>query len=255
MFICPREKIVFFLDLSDEIGEPIYTRSTPKDASDYTPSVVSKLEAVKKAMQNFISIKSSFNKKHEFALVVLTDECMSVTEGFSSNIEDILFALNDISTLGSFSSFSMDSIVNAITNLNIEHPLQVLHFDSYGFEFIVRFVVIYSRSECIPLWNDSNSINTFKNVANHGYLFLDYIQLYPSHKMNSIHLFEDAAKTLCSETSLTYGIECISTAPLLTSKMCEQMFTAEDSIYNTFSKILVHPLQRRNVISKHSQEM
>jgi hypothetical protein len=113
---CPPEKIIIFLDLSDELNECIFSRSAPKTQQLLATltNTKSKLEILKQALRMYVLSKNSLNDKHEFALVVLTEGAVAVTDGFSSNIDGILEHISCINTQGLFTQFNMDSILEVL---------------------------------------------------------------------------------------------------------------------------------------------
>jgi hypothetical protein len=122
---CPPEKIVIVLDLSDEINECIFSRSAPKTQQLLATltNTKSKLEIIKKALNIFLLSKSALNEKHQFSLVVMTEGAVAVTDGFSSNVNDLIQQLSEINTQGLFEQFSMDSILGVlyVFSLNLAH--------------------------------------------------------------------------------------------------------------------------------------
>lgn len=88
-----QEKIVFFIDLSEEMNRIIANGTT-------------KLELVKRSITLYLHTKNFMNKAHQFAIAVLTEAAIWVQE-FSSNIGLVQDKLVDLHTQGTFSQFGM----------------------------------------------------------------------------------------------------------------------------------------------------
>lgn len=212
---CP-EKIILCLDLSSEMDQPQFKMG---NGSKHTP-----LEMAIRALRIFIQSKTMINPKHEFAIVLLADTVIWYHD-FTSDTRDLISALDDVTETRPCHSFSMTSLFDLIAE-KIELP-EVEHSSIISCPYVVRTVLIYGRSQCVP--DFSCSKESQHHLVQSDYFFIDifYIHELPSVENNCEAIFD----LLCDldEKGTAYIFE-----------VCRNATRLHDSM----AKLLAHPLQR-----------
>ncbi|KAL3277167.1 hypothetical protein HHI36_012519 [Cryptolaemus montrouzieri] len=133
-----REKIIIALDRSrDEEITPFQDNAD----NNYSP-----LSLLKKGVEMFVHLKSSLNRQHEFALILLDENKCTWCLDFTSNVREVIKTLNTVTECCAEDIFDLNSLFNEIAkrvkipNFNKDIPPP----------YVVRTVLLYNRSYTCP---------------------------------------------------------------------------------------------------------
>lgn len=221
---CP-EQIIFCVDHSS-ILQSTYFKASSK-ANQLTV-----MESVAKSIKHFMKIKSAIDNRHHYSLVLLNDDAQWITD-FESTHDEIWQMLKDMSSAKNEqpepdSSFDLTTLFKVIDqNIELGHLSTIV--DKVFPQYVVRVIMIYGRSNS-NFMMDKTNLN-YKNLQRHPYFFFDSIYIH--EKVSETNCVEDIFNGICNldenGTSHIYEVGFDMNMALL---------------FNTFAKLLGHPLQR-----------
>ncbi|XP_015122748.1 BRISC and BRCA1-A complex member 1 [Diachasma alloeum] len=209
------ERIIFVVDTVRE------TDCTPFEigsGAKFPP-----LHMIKRVIEIFISAKGSISKKHEYAIMKLTDESCQWVCDFTDNPKTLVNQLDRIEEV-QVEENSRRCDLTACFQL-IDDRVE-LEWSSKEPRSLTRVVLIYSRSHCIPDFSDSRS---FTALMENPHFFTDVV--YVHEKVNE--------GNECEEVYTKLGE--------LDVKQNSYIFEVARNpanLHNTMAKLLAHPLQR-----------
>jgi hypothetical protein len=211
------EKIILCIDLSED---PNYTPFKLGDGTKYAPVYM-----IKRVAEIFINSKNLINKNHEFALVVLQSDTAVWLRDFTKDPRDIISVLEDICETQQGDVFDLSALFDVIAD-HVSLP-QISEPNATPPPFVVRVVLLYSRSHCVPKFvHGQESLNLL--------LSSDYFTL------DILYIHEDPSETnKCEEIFSVLdelddrGFSYVLDVPRNTTKLHDNM-----------AKLLGHPLQR-----------
>lgn len=211
------EKIILCIDLSED---PNYTPFKLGDGTKYAP-----LYMIKRVAEIFINSKNLINKNHEFALVVLQTDTVAWLRDFTNDPRDIISVLEDMSETQEGDIFDLSSLFDVITD-HVPLP-QISEPNVTPPPFVVRVVLLYSRSYCIPKFVHGRE--SFSLLLSSDYFTLDilYIHEDPSEANKCEEIF--SVLDDLDDRGFSYVLD----VPRNTTKLHDNM-----------AKLLGHPLQR-----------
>ncbi|KAI0231128.1 BRISC and BRCA1-A complex member 1 [Lamellibrachia satsuma] len=218
--VCPRvncpEKIIICIDVSHEMEKPTF-RSRCGDK-------FAQIRLLKRALGIFLHTKHRLDKRHEFALLILRDEAMWISD-FTSDPNKVITILEDLNDTYQTESCDLDSLFDLVYR-HVRLPVRTENLSSEPPAYIVRVLLLFGRSHCKPSLTNTQS---YKMLRASPYFFLDayYIHETPSPENNCEEIFD----RLCEldEDGLSYVLE-VSRNPT--------------RLYDCMAQLLSHPLQR-----------
>ncbi|RVE44010.1 hypothetical protein evm_011308 [Chilo suppressalis] len=212
------ERIIICLDLCYDDNNTLYRLG---DGSTFTP-----LNMLKRILDFFLHSKNAINKKTEYALLLLKDTEACCVQNFTNNIKDIVNVID-----------YLNAEESTTENYDFKKVFQVLKekVDIPEFRqgecimpppYVVRMIVLYGRSVCLPLIpQDDVYFNFLKKQL---YFFIDILLTHEEdcalYKCEEIY---DALQDL--DNGYSYVFEVSSNAT---------------KIHDCIAKLLAHPLQR-----------
>ncbi|TPX49934.1 hypothetical protein SeMB42_g01480 [Synchytrium endobioticum] len=205
----PPERILFFVDVSAEMGR-----------EQLKPSGMTRINVTKNLLKRFIWLKSSFSRNHEYGIVEL-GSCANWHTPFTNDICSIISALDSLQCHeDDFESMEADSILETILQAQPDIPNPPTAPS-------LRAIIIYGRSDVVPSQPDPEQL---ANLRANPCIFIDAIYLHGSvrtygpviqqifDRISEFELREDMYMFELSQRSATYGI--------------------------SMARLLAHPLQR-----------
>ncbi|XP_076239507.1 BRISC and BRCA1-A complex member 1 [Calliopsis andreniformis] len=214
------EKILFVIDTVREKNCTPFKLST---GAKYTP-----LFMIKRAIENFICIKSTIQRSHEYALMILNSQGALWISDFTNNIKSIVNQLDvfdeDILEDNEKSCDFCQLFEQILSKLQCLQPKKRIFVPPM---FVTRVILIYSRSNCVPKFQTDKK--WLEKVTENPYLFID--ALYVHEPPCSDNLCEEIYKEVATldTTNLSYILEVGRNAAKL---------------HDNMAKLLAHPLQR-----------
>jgi len=211
------EKIILCIDLSED---PNYTPFKLGDGTKYAP-----LYMIKRVAEIFINSKNLINKNHEFALVVLQSDTVAWLRHFTNDPRDIISVLEDMSESQQGDIFDLSTLFDVISD-HVTLP-QVSEPNATPPPFVVRVILLYSRSHCVPKFVHGQE--SFNLLLSSEYFTLDilYIHEDPSEANKCEEIF--SVLDDLDDRGFSYVLD----VPRNTTKLHDNM-----------AKLLGHPLQR-----------
>lgn len=212
-----RERIILCIDLSED---PNYTPFKLGDGTKYAP-----LYMIKRVTEIFINSKNLINKNHEFALVVLQSDTVAWLRDFTNDPRDIISVLEDMSETQQGDTFDLSALFDVIYDHvclpNVSEP------NATPPPFVVRVVLLYSRSHCVPKFVHGQE--SFNLLLSSDYFTVDilYIHEDPSEANKCEEIF--SVLDDLDDRGFSYVLD----VPRNATKLHDNM-----------AKLLGHPLQR-----------
>ncbi|KAK2167494.1 hypothetical protein LSH36_27g09102 [Paralvinella palmiformis] len=219
MQICPKvncqEKIIICLDISTEMEKDTF-RSRSGDR-------FSQIKLAKRAIGIFLHSKHNINPEHEFAVILLKEQAIWM-HPFTNNPDKVLAILEDFDRGFPTETFDMTSLFDVIRK-QVELP-KLSDPSVVSPPYIVRALLIYGRSHCVPTYSNKQSLNILLSSP-HFFIDAFYIHEVPAEDNQCEVIFD----TLCEldEKGLFYIFE-VSRNPT--------------RLYDCMAQLLPHPLQR-----------
>lgn len=210
------EKIILGIDVCFAEQLTVYRLA---DGTVYSP-----INMIKKILEFFVHLKLSINSKTQFALMIMkNDEVMWLTK-FTSNIKDIIHNIDSmkavICTCDTFDFTEMfDLLLQEITipEYNDDNLLPP--------PYIVRCIILYGRSNCIPQIPSNTSFNLLKSQT---YFFIDILLLHDEDCVaNNCEKIYDILQNFDNGYSYVFEVSRNAT-----------------KAHDCMAKLLAHPLQR-----------
>ncbi|KAG1660802.1 BRISC and BRCA1-A complex member 1 [Nymphon striatum] len=203
-----QEKLIICLDISAEV----------RDKHNHC-------DILEKVVEVLLKGKHRINQCHEFALIILQETAAWIT-GFTNKLDEIV--LNVKNAQNDLNKHETASITSIFELLNEKLNLPMSSLDSLSCpEHVVRTILVYSRSTCIPDIDTENL--AFKKLMNSPNFFFDLLYL---------HSDLDPEKSQAVYNKLiTMNIPRSSYVFALPFKKC-------NGIYKAVATLLAHPLRR-----------
>lgn len=212
------EKIIICLDVCYDNLNSIFRLG---DGTTYTP-----INMLKRVLDFFIHSKHSINKRTEFALLVMKDTVPCYIQNFTSNTKEIINSIDYVNTEESKSeSFDFHKIFEIIKQ-EIEIPEYKQSECMIPPPYVVRMVVLYARSNCIPLIAEDDPYFNF--LKKQLYFYIDILYAHE----------EDCALYKCEE--VYYALQNLDNGYSYVFEVSKNATKIHDCI----AKLLAHPLQR-----------
>ncbi|XP_067951162.1 BRISC and BRCA1-A complex member 1-like [Watersipora subatra] len=215
---CP-ERIVICIDVSLAMNERRYRAKAG--------TAFSAMEIVKRALKLFINNKqmiSNRSKKHVFALVLLLDEALWITD-FTSDTTELFTQIESLEPLEQHAdTVNMSTLFDLLID-KASVPLVRVSEETPP-PYVVRVILIYGRSHCMPFSNDHESQNL---MTGSPYYFMDIVYLHelPSASNQCEAIFTELCELDTRGFSHVFDISRTPT-----------------KVFDAFGKLLAHPLQR-----------
>ncbi|XP_014676723.1 PREDICTED: BRISC and BRCA1-A complex member 1-like [Priapulus caudatus] len=211
------EKIVICLDISSEHSQEPFRA---KDGSHYEP-----LTMLKRVIEKYVKLKHRINNEHEFALILIT-ETAHWMYGFTSDVEEMVSMIEGLDPQQTCDSCDLSALFRVIFE-HVQLPL-VEKPSIVPPPYVVRVVVLYNRSHCMPLFQDGKEV--LDMLQRSPYFFTDVIYAHdvPTNDNKCEEVF-DALCTLDDIWQTSYLFEVDRNIARL---------------HDTFARLLAHPLQR-----------
>lgn len=212
------EKIILIIDVTKE-----------KNCTDFklgNGATYGPLFMIKRVVEIFVKGKSMIKKNHEFAVMTLSEDTMKWICDFTSNVKQVLAALEPLveePTEGE-GSFDLSSLFEA---LDVHVAPFALDSAKDVPPFVTRAILIYARSNCVPNFLDGRQY--LEQLYDNPTFFLDclYVHELPSDN-NRCEIIYAQLGALDARNS-SYILEVGRNATKL---------------HDNMAKLLAHPLQR-----------
>ncbi|KAG0285450.1 hypothetical protein BGZ96_010294 [Linnemannia gamsii] len=133
------EKIIFCIDLDLSMDEQFMVGEKLNDT---------RINRTKQVLKWFIAQKSKWNPNHEFAVIILGEKAVWHVD-FTTDIVLLEHAVDELYTMGKFPSFDFSTLFQLIMQ-NVDVSTEDDH--------IVRAIMIYTRSDVLPILSDSECL-------------------------------------------------------------------------------------------------
>lgn len=212
------ERIVICLDVCNDDQNSLFRLG---DGSTFTP-----INMMKRVLDFFLHSKHAINKKTEFALLIIKDSEACWLHNFTSNLKDIINIIDYINVEESTKdNFDFKKIFN-ILKQNVEIPDYKQGECIMPPPYVVRMIVLYGRSNCVPLIPLDDPYFLF--LKKQLYFYIDILLAHEDdctlYKCEEIY---DALQDLDNGYSYVYEVSRNAT-----------------KIHDCIAKLLAHPLQR-----------
>ena len=216
------EKILFIIDTVRE------RNSTPFKLSTSGGKCIEPLLMIKRVVESFVCIKSSIQRSHEFALMILNAQGAQWICDFTNNTKSIINQLDLMNEQVLEEDQKSYDFVQLLEKLQSKLPLPTKRNNTVAVPmFVTRVILIYSRSHSIPQFHAHNKY--LENLGVNPYFFIDV--LYVHEPPCSENLCEEiyAQVTKLDTRNYSYILEVGRNAAKL---------------HDNMAKLLAHPLQR-----------
>lgn len=212
------EKIIFCLDVCYDNPNSLYRLG---DGTTFTP-----MNMMKRVLDFFIYSKFAINKKTEFAIMTLNQIEPHWALNFTNNLKDILNVLDSLNTEDCTSeSFDFHKVFQLIKQ-KVEIPEYVQGESIIPPPYVVRMIVLYGRSNCIPIIPQNDDYLIF--LKKHLYFYIDMLLAHE----------DDCALYKCEEV-----YEALQDLDNGYSHIHEVSKNAT-KIHDCIAMLLAHPFQR-----------
>ncbi|XP_031845415.1 BRISC and BRCA1-A complex member 1 isoform X2 [Nomia melanderi] len=214
------EKILFVIDTVREKNCTPFKLST---GAEYMP-----LFMMKRVVENFVCIKSTIQRSHEYAIMTLNSQGARWICDFTSNIKSIVGHLDIIDEDTCEEDLSAYDLGQLFERIQSKVPLPPKkHTSTLLPTFVTRVILMYSRSNDIPKFLTSKKF--FDNLTENWCFFIDV--LYIHEPPDSKNLCEEiyAEMAMLDTANYSYILEVGKNAAKL---------------HDNMAKLLAHPLQR-----------
>lgn len=212
------ERIVLCLDVCYDGNNSLYRLG---DGTTFTP-----INMLKRVIDFFLHSKQAINKRTEFALLVMKDSEAYWLHGFTNNLKDIFNTIDYVNAEESTSeTFDFKKVVQ-ILKQKVEIPEYKQGECILPPPYVVRMIVLYGRSNCLPLIPLEDPYFIF--LKKQAYFYTDILLTHEEdcalYKCEEIY---DALQDLDNGYSFVYEVSRNAT-----------------KIHDCTAKLLAHPLQR-----------
>ncbi|CAG9559844.1 unnamed protein product [Danaus chrysippus] len=212
------ERIIICLDLCYDAQNSLFRLA---DGTTYTP-----INMLKRVLDFFIHSKHAINKRTEFALFVLNDSDVQYIQNFTNNVKDIINAIDYVQPEEcTQETFDFQKIFK-ILKQDIQIPEYKQSECILPPPYVVRMIVLYNRSNCIPVIQQDDPYFNF--LKKHLFFYFDILYAHEDdcalYKCEEIY---DALQDLDNGYSFVFEVSKNAT-----------------KIHDCIAKLLAHPLQR-----------
>lgn len=213
------EKIILCVDVCYDNQNSFYLLS---DGTTFTPILM-----VKRVLKFFLYSKNAINKKTEFALVLLKDTEACWVQHFTNNLKDIINAVDGINNSEECTSETFDltklfQLIKQKVDIPEYKEVQCILPPPH----VVRMIVFYGRSNCIPTVPEDDPYMNF--LKRQLYFYIDILLAHEEDcsQYKCVEIY-DALQDL--DNGYSYVYEVLRNAT---------------KIHDCVAKLLAHPLQR-----------
>ncbi|XP_022905093.1 BRISC and BRCA1-A complex member 1-like [Onthophagus taurus] len=160
------EKIILVIDRA---CDEVFSYFELNNGTKYRP-----LQMLKNAFTIFVHNKNFINKKHEFALMVLNESDVSWVLDFTSDIQKVSEAIDNLEECETEDIFDLNSLFNVIDE-KVQYPTLLSDDLVIPPQFIVRVVLSYARSFTMPSFTRTERVN---EMLNWPYFFIDVVMTH-----------------------------------------------------------------------------
>lgn len=212
------EKIIICLDVCYDNNNALYRLG---DGTTFTP-----MNMMKRVLDFFLYSKNAINKNTEFALLILKGNEPCWVQNMTNNLRDIINAV-DYLNAEEYTSENFDfKKIFQMVKQKVEIPEYKEGECILAPPYVVRMIVLYSRSNCIPLISQEDPNLLF--LKKQMYFYIDILLAHEddcsTYKCEGIY---DALQYLDDGYSYVYEVSRNAT-----------------KIHDCIAKLLAHPLQR-----------
>lgn len=212
------EKIVICLDICYDDQNSIFKLG---DGSTYTP-----INMLKRVLDFFIHSKHAINKKSEYALIVMNDKNPCFLQNFTNSVKEIINCIDYICPEESKAeNFNFRKVLEIVKD-EVQIPEYKQSECILPPPYIVRLLVLYGRSNCIPIIEEDDSYFNF--LKKQPYFYIDILYAHE----------EDCALYKCEE--VYYALQNLDDGYSYVFEVSRNATKIHDCI----AKLLAHPLQR-----------
>ncbi|KAJ0178940.1 hypothetical protein K1T71_005715 [Dendrolimus kikuchii] len=212
------ERIIFCLDICYDNPNSLYRLG---DGTTFTP-----INMMKRVLDFFIYSKHAINKRTEFALITLSQTEPYWILNFTNNMKDIFNVIDSLNPEESTSeTFDFGKVFQLIKQ-KVEIPEYMQGECIMPPPYVVRMIVLYGRSNCIPIILQDDAYLIF--LKKQLYFYIDMLLAHEEdcafYKCAEVY---DALQDLDNGYSHVYEVSKNAT-----------------KIHDCIAMLLAHPLQR-----------
>ncbi|XP_061711419.1 BRISC and BRCA1-A complex member 1-like [Cydia pomonella] len=212
------ERIIICLDVCYDDNNSLYRLG---DGTTFSP-----INMMKRILDFFLHSKHAINRQTEFALLIMKDTEPLWVQNFTNNLKDIFNAIDYINAEGCTSETFDFKKVFQIVKQKVEIPEYKQEECILPPPFVVRMLVLYGRSYCIPLIPQDDPYFIF--LRKQIYFYIDILLAHEENcRENKCEEIYDALQDLDNGYSYVYEVSRNAT-----------------KIHDCIAKLLAHPLQR-----------
>lgn len=214
---CP-EHIILCLDVSAEMKSTSFQNKTVSDRTAF--------QLVQRAGEIFVKTKSKLNAQHMFCVVGLDD--IPTFNDFTSDIVTICSMLNvlhpedELSTEGDYDMAKLFEVIQE--NVTLPHVEDI----SLPPPYVVRLIIVYGRSFCIPRMS-AKAKEIFSQLSACPYFFLDV--LYVHELPSEMNLCKEIYDFFCDMDEEEDGFML-------------EVSRSTTRLFDHMAALVAHPLQR-----------
>ncbi|CAK1545907.1 unnamed protein product [Leptosia nina] len=212
------ERIIICLDVCCDNQNSMYRLG---DGTTFSP-----INMLKRVLDFFIHSKHAINKETQFALVLLKETDAYLAHTFTNNVKDIINTIDYVHIEECESdNFDFKHVFDIIKR-EVEIPEYKQTQCMIPPPYVVRMIVLYSRSNCVPLILQEDPYLNFLKMQMYFYIDL----LFAHEEECNLFKCEEIYDTLQDlDNGYSYVFEVSRNAA---------------KIHECIAKLLAHPLQR-----------
>ncbi|XP_059056676.1 BRISC and BRCA1-A complex member 1-like [Achroia grisella] len=213
------ERIIICLDTCYDDNTSLYRLA---DGTTFTP-----INMMKRILDFFIHSKHAINHKTEFALLIMKDTEPCWIQNFTNNVKDIINMIDYINAEESTTeNFDFKKIFQILKQKVDDIPEYKQDDCIIPPPFVLRMIILYGRSNCIPVIPQDDSYFIF--LKKQLYFYIDILLTHE----------EECSLYKCAEI-----YDCLQNLDNGYSYVYEVSRNAT-KIHDCAAKLLAHPLQR-----------
>lgn len=191
------------------------------DGTTFSP-----INMLKRVLDFFIHSKLAINKRTEFALIILKDASAYLVHNFTNNVKEIINTIDYVHVEETAAeSFDFKHVFDIIKQ-DIIIPEYKQSECMVPPPFVVRMVVLYARSNCVPLISQDDSYLNFLKMQMYFYIDILFAHEDECNNFKCEEIY-DALQDLDNGYSYVFEVSRNAT-----------------KIHECTAKLLAHPLQR-----------
>lgn len=212
------EKIVFCVDVCHDTQTLPYRLA---DGTTFTP-----MNMIKRVLDFFIYSKNAINKRTEFALLVMKNTESVWIQNFTNNLKEIISCIDHLNPEESTEEgFDFQKVFHVLKQ-KVDIPDDQQDSCILPPSNVVRMIVIYGRSNCIPLMSMEDEYFMF--LKKQLYFYIDILLAHEDEC--ALYKCEEAFDILQNlDNGYSYVFEVSRNAA---------------KIHEFMAKLLAHPMQR-----------